>query len=111
VLPLYLQAGGTPALHSSHRRKKCATKFKRIKPLKDISIKQRGWTLDVLNVVRRISEGQAPRDPDQSVSETSGTRGTRPSGEFITADVYAFTRELEKLHPDNSESFREQADT
>jgi hypothetical protein len=23
------------------------------------------------------------------------------TGEFTTADVYAFTRELEKLHPDN----------
>jgi hypothetical protein len=25
-----------------------------------------------------------------------------PTGEFTTADVYAFERELEKLHPDNS---------
>ena len=42
-------------------------KFKRIKPLKDISITQRGWTLDVLNIVRRISEvgtaGSAVRAP------------------------------------------------
>jgi len=55
-------------------------KFKRIKPLKDISVTQRGWTLDVLNIVRRIvsvsatlrrdeSEGRAPRDPNFSVSQ------------------------------------------
>ena len=28
---------------------------------------------------------------------------------FTTSDVYAFTRELEKLYPDNSDSHREQA--
>jgi len=29
-----------------------------------------------------------------------GRRGTPPSDSFTTADVYAFERELEKLHPD-----------
>jgi type II restriction enzyme len=53
-------------------------KFKRVKPLKDISVAQRGWTLDVLNAIRRLGKT-----------------------EFTTADAYAFTRELEKLHPDN----------
>jgi type II restriction enzyme len=53
-------------------------KFKRVKPLKDISVTQRGWTLDVLNAVRTLGKS-----------------------EFTTADAYAFTRELEKLHPDN----------
>jgi type II restriction enzyme len=53
-------------------------KFKRIKPLKDISVTQRGWTLDVLNAIRRLGKT-----------------------EFTTADTYAFTRELERLHPDN----------
>jgi type II restriction enzyme len=53
-------------------------KFKRVKPLKDISVAQRGWTLDVLNAIRRLGKT-----------------------EFTTADTYAFTRELEKLHPDN----------
>jgi hypothetical protein len=75
-------------------------KFRRVKPLKDISVTQRGWTLDVLNVVRRlISEGRALRDPN--ISDQMGRRGTPPSDSFTTADVYAFTRELEKLHPDN----------
>jgi len=75
-------------------------KFKRVKPLKDISVNQRGWTLDVLNIVRRVvSEGRALRDPN--ISNKSGARGTRPSDSFMTADAYAFTRELKKLHPDN----------
>ena len=71
-------------------------RFKRVKPLKDISVTQRGWTLDVLNAIRRlVSEGRAPRDPN--ISNKSGTRITRPSDTFSTADAYAFTRELEKL--------------
>ena len=53
-------------------------RFKRVKPLKEISVKERGWTLDVLNVIRRLGKT-----------------------EFTTADAYVFTRELEKLHPDN----------
>jgi type II restriction enzyme len=52
--------------------------FRRVKPLKDISVTQRGWTLDVLNAIRRLGKT-----------------------EFTTTDAYAFTRELEKLHPDN----------
>jgi len=58
--------------------KEVREKFQRVKPLKEISVKERGWTLDVLNIVRRI--------------------GKR---EFTNDDVYVFTRELEKLHPDN----------
>ena len=53
-------------------------KFKRVKPLKEIFVTQRGWTLDALTAVRRLGKT-----------------------EFTTADAYAFTRELEKLHPDN----------
>jgi type II restriction enzyme len=52
--------------------------FKKVKPLKDISVKQRGWTLDVLNIVRRLGKL-----------------------EFTNEEVYAFASELEKLHPDN----------
>jgi type II restriction enzyme len=73
--------------------------YKRVKPLKDISVTQRGWTLDVLNAVRRlVSEGRALRAPKFG---KMGTRITRPSDSFTTTDAYAFTRELEKLHPDN----------
>jgi type II restriction enzyme len=53
-------------------------KFRHVKPLKEISVTQRGWTLDVLNAIRRLGKT-----------------------EFTTTDAYAFTRELEKLHPDN----------
>jgi type II restriction enzyme len=53
-------------------------KFRRVKPLKEISVTQRGWTLDVLNAIRRLGKT-----------------------DFTTAAAYAFERELEKLHPDN----------
>ena len=68
-------------------------RFRRVKPLKDLSVTQRGWTLDVLNIVRRItgkSGGQGTARPTFSDLTT-----------FTNADVYAFERELEKLHPDN----------
>jgi hypothetical protein len=48
------------------------------KPLKEVAVEQRSWALNLLNVVRRISKA-----------------------EFINEDAYAFTRELEQLHPDN----------
>jgi Dam-replacing HTH domain len=68
-------------------------KFRRVKPLGEITVGRRCcaapilgqsgssappcWTLDVLNAIRRLGKTQ-----------------------FTTADAYAFTRELEKLHPD-----------
>jgi type II restriction enzyme len=76
-------------------------KFKRIKPLKEISVTQRGWTLDVLNAIRCLVESRRRGD------ESGFATGNRPSlltsaptGEFKTSDVYAFERELAKLHPD-----------
>ncbi|MGA2787063.1 MAG: Dam-replacing domain protein [Verrucomicrobiota bacterium] len=70
--------------------------------MKDISVTQRGWTLDVLNIVRRLVESRRRGNE----SGTAGGKGTRlltsaPTGEFTTTDAYTFTRELEKLHPDN----------
>ncbi|MGA2281562.1 MAG: DpnI domain-containing protein [Verrucomicrobiota bacterium] len=52
--------------------------FRHVKPLKDIPIQMRGWTLDVLNAIRRLGKT-----------------------EFTTTDAYIFERELEQLHPDN----------
>jgi type II restriction enzyme len=52
--------------------------FKKVKPLKEVSVNDRGWSLDVLNIVRRLGKQ-----------------------EFTNADVYAYERELEALHPDN----------
>jgi type II restriction enzyme len=81
-------------------------KFKRVKPLSEISVKQRGWTLDVLNAIRRLGKTDLSRlgNGESNLAESKGPRG--PSGrarasQFTTADAYAFTRELEKLHPDN----------
>jgi len=58
-----------------------------------IGVKERGWTLDVLNVVAAVCDRRkfsgAHRAPLQSWKE------------FTTADADAFTRELETLHPDN----------
>ena len=65
--------------------------------------------LDVLNIVRRLSEAGTARC---AVSAPSGRKfpaalpaGTSqrdvPTNTFTTADAYAFTRELEQLHPYN----------
>lgn len=52
--------------------------FQRIKPLKEIGTKERGWTLDVLRVVRSLGKD-----------------------EFSNSDVYEFAPQLERLHPNN----------
>jgi type II restriction enzyme len=52
--------------------------FRKVKPLKDIPVTMRGWMLDILNIVHRLGKS-----------------------EFTNQDVYAFERELEKLHPGN----------
>jgi type II restriction enzyme len=57
---------------------KSLPRFKPVKPLSEIKAKERGWTLDVLNIVRHLGKK-----------------------EFTNADVYAHERELEALHPDN----------
>src|SRR5207248_190586 len=53
-------------------------KYDRLKPLQNIAATQRGWTLDVLRIVRSIRQD-----------------------EFSNADVYRYTSELEALHPNN----------
>ena len=57
---------------------KSIPKFIRVKPLKDISVKDRGWTLDVLNGVRSFGKQ-----------------------EFTNDDAYTLAEQLEQLHPDN----------
>ena len=68
--------------------------FLKIKPLAELSVAQRGWTLDVLNIVRRICEAGALRGVRTSQRDV-------PANEFTNDDVYAFERELEALHPGN----------
>lgn len=53
-------------------------KFKKVKPLKDISVTQRGWTLDVLNGIRKLGKT-----------------------EFTNGDAYTMADHLSQLHPDN----------
>ena len=52
--------------------------YKRLRPLENLRAEKRGWTLDVLNIVRSLNKP-----------------------EFSLADVYAHENELGKLHPDN----------
>ena len=52
--------------------------YNRLRPLEKLHVEKRGWTLDVLNVVRSLSKL-----------------------EFTLADVYADANFLAKLHPDN----------
>jgi type II restriction enzyme len=53
-------------------------KYKRLRPLEKFKVEKRGWTLDVLNVVRSIRK--------QS---------------FELSDVYALENSLAMLHPEN----------
>lgn len=53
--------------------------FEKLKPLASLKAEKRGWTLDVLNVVRSLKK------PD-----------------FKLAEVYAHETELARLHPKNS---------
>jgi len=63
----------------------------------------------VLNVVRRLCEVgtarcavRAPSGRKISAALPPGTsQRDVPTNTFTTADAYAFTRELEALHPDN----------
>ena len=57
---------------------KSIPKFIRVKPLKELSVKERGWTLEVLNGVRSLGKQ-----------------------EFTNGDAYTLAERLEQLHPDN----------
>ena len=93
-------------------------KFQKIKPLSDLSVTQRGWTLDVLNIVRRLTDAKRQRTGAlQDASRGSMVIGKRASVvecgsllplstatghlEFKNEEVYTYAPELEKLHPDN----------
>lgn len=82
-------------------------KFRQVKPLKEISVKQRGWTLDVLNIVRRLTERRRRGLPRhtwlKSLTKKTSQRflTSSPTDEFTNTDIYAYERELAALHPDN----------
>jgi type II restriction enzyme len=66
-------SGGVPASPADVR-----TQYARIRPLEKLKAEQRGWTLDVLNVVRSLGKT-----------------------EFSLRDVYASDSQLARLHPEN----------
>ncbi len=68
-----LITNGTPTLPQEVR-----DSFHRLKPLEEIGVNERGWTLDVLRIVRSLGKA-----------------------EFSNNEVYAFAPQLEQLHPDN----------
>jgi len=54
---------------------------------------------------RHVSQSQSAVVPASTLrsgiaTEDGHSKGTRPSGTFTNQDIYAFERELEKLHPD-----------
>jgi type II restriction enzyme len=77
--------------------------FRRLKPLKEISVAQRGWTLDVLNIVRRLplKVGDEVTSLKLKTGKGLSLLTSSPTREFTNEDVHAFARELGKLHPGN----------
>lgn len=70
---IYLIQDGNVASAATVREK-----YKRLSPLERLDVEKRGWTLDVLNVVRTLGKS-----------------------EFDLAEIYAFEDSLLKLHPKN----------
>lgn len=66
-------AAGTPVPRDAVRER-----YARVRPLAALDVEQRGWTLDVLNIVRSFGAGR-----------------------FSLADVYAYEEALSRLHPRN----------
>jgi type II restriction enzyme len=62
----------------SETPEKVRKQFRKLQPLATMELAQRGWSLDVLNVVRSLS-----------------------CDEFRLEEVYQYTDALQKLHPDN----------
>ena len=61
-----------------HPRRKVRDAYNRLRPLEKLKVEKRGWTLDVLNVVRSLGKT-----------------------EFKLSDVYGHSEELTKIHPKN----------
>ncbi len=70
---IHLVSDGTVANPSDVRRR-----YRRLRPLTKLKVEQRGWTLDVLNTVRELGKEK-----------------------FNLGEVYAFERQLSRLHPAN----------
>jgi type II restriction enzyme len=70
---IFVIRGGQPAPVDRVR-----DQYRRLLPMKQLDTKERGWTLDVLNLLRQFDKP-----------------------EFTNADVYAQSHELRALHPNN----------
>jgi type II restriction enzyme len=77
--------------------------YRRLRPLEELNIEKRGWTLDVLNVVlsldsqwRRGGTTLHGERPELGRAEAAPLHKT-----FSLGDVYAHAGSLAKLHPDN----------
>ena len=53
-----------------------------------------------------VRTGKGTRLLMSTLRSTATEDGSAPTGEFTTIDAYIFERELEQLHPDNSDKFR-----
>lgn len=82
--------------------------YKRLRPLEKIKAEKRGWTLDVLNVVRAlVEEREAGRAKTIAAKSGHGEmqecrpKGTALHNAFTLEEVYAHAGELNELHPAN----------
>jgi len=80
ILDLVPPEGRIPAILNGEivARSTVRNKFKQVEPLRRISSKKRGWTLDVLTALRSL-----------------------PKYEFGIDDAYSFEKILSKMHPEN----------
>ena len=65
-------------IRKSYSVRRSQEAYQRVRPLEKLTVERRGWTLDVLNVVRSLAKR-----------------------EFQLSDVYARSHELAELHPQN----------
>jgi len=76
------------------------------KQVEGLTVKQRGWRLDVLRVIQSLGKTDLSRlgSGERNLAASKGPRGPSErarASQFTTTDAYIFERELEQLHPDN----------
>lgn len=90
-----LVVNGEPANRISAREQ-----YTRLRPLQKLRPEMRGWTLDVLNLLRSLASRRAACSP--VLSEAEGSLDTRHSSlHFTLADAYSLEHHLASLHPVN----------
>lgn len=90
-----LIVNGSPANPNSARKQ-----YARVRPLETLRPEMRGWTLDVLNLLRSLASRRAACSP--VLSEAEGSLDTCHSSlHFTLADAYSLEPHLASLHPSN----------